>query len=142
MKCPLCQVEMRISRTRYKTTQEPPIRLFAIQSLVCRSKQCENFGVVVEEVSHELAVNEELEDVAAEESGAVIEENTSVEEDNTVEENGVETEDVAEEESATVGESVIETNEPTTEEKIVTEENNTESEKVAENVTEENVIAE
>ena len=61
MKCPVCQVEMRISKTRYKTTQEPTIRLFAVQTLVCRNRQCENYGAVVEEVTHELSVNEEEE---------------------------------------------------------------------------------
>lgn len=66
MKCPLCQTEMRISRTRYKTTQEPPIKLYAVQSLVCRSKQCENYGAVVEEISHELSVNEDENENATE----------------------------------------------------------------------------
>lgn len=83
MKCPLCQVEMRISKTRYKTTKEPPIRLFAVQSLICRNKQCENFGAVVDEVEHELAVNEDEEEITTEET-------------TTVEENNTETENVAE----------------------------------------------
>lgn len=65
MKCPLCQVEMRISKTRYETknddTAEKKTKLYAVQSLVCRSKQCENYGTLVQELYHELAVNEEQE---------------------------------------------------------------------------------
>lgn len=83
MKCPLCQVEMRISRTRYRTTKKPPIRLFAVQTMVCRNGQCENFGAVISEVEHELVVNED-------------EEETTTEETTTVEENTTETENVAE----------------------------------------------
>lgn len=93
MKCPLCQVEMRISRTRYRTTKEPPIRLFAVQSLVCRNGQCDNFGAVVSDVEHELAVNEDEEETTTEES-------TTVEENNTETGNVVEnaTEEVTQEE--------------------------------------------
>ena len=63
MKCPLCQVEMRISKTRYRTknddTSDEKTRLFAVQTLVCRNSQCENYGTVVQEIEHELSVNEE-----------------------------------------------------------------------------------
>lgn len=84
MKCPLCQVEMRISKTRYETknddTAEKKTKLYAVQSLVCRSKQCENYGTLVQEVAHELAVNEEQETTEEVENTTEIVEETTEEE--------------------------------------------------------------
>lgn len=54
---------MRISKTRYHTenddTADAKTKLFAVQTLVCRNSQCENYGNVVDEIKHELSVNEE-----------------------------------------------------------------------------------
>ena len=61
MKCPLCQTEMRISRTRYRTknddTADAETKLYAVQTLVCRNPQCENYGNVVTEVEHPLPIS-------------------------------------------------------------------------------------
>ena len=101
MKCPLCQVEMRISKTRYETknddTAEKKTKLYAVQSLVCRSKQCENYGTLVQELFHELAVNEEenTEETTEEMENTteIVEETTETEEEITEEvENATETE--------------------------------------------------
>ena len=59
MKCPLCQVEMRISKTWYKKTTTEPIKLYAVQEFECRNGNCKNYGKVVDEVKHELEVVEE-----------------------------------------------------------------------------------
>lgn len=60
MKCPLCQTEMRISKTRYRTknddTADAETKLYAVQTLVCRNSQCENYNTVVTEIEHPLTI--------------------------------------------------------------------------------------
>ena len=61
MKCPLCQTEMRITQTEYRTendTSDKKTRLYAIQPVVCRNKHCENYNQIVDEIKHELALKE------------------------------------------------------------------------------------
>jgi len=57
MKCPLCQVDMIISKVRYviDTSEEEP-KLFLEQDMSCRNKQCTNYEKVVETVRDELPV--------------------------------------------------------------------------------------
>lgn len=52
MKCPLCQVEMRISHSRNivenDNTPDEETKLFVVQDLTCMNKNCANYKRVVE----------------------------------------------------------------------------------------------
>ena len=58
MKCPLCQVEMRITRSRNvvenDTTPNEVTKLYIEQDLSCLNKQCANYKKVVKTVRNEL----------------------------------------------------------------------------------------
>lgn len=51
MKCPQCQVELRISRSRNvvenDTTPEEDTKLYVEQDLICLNKNCKNYQRVV-----------------------------------------------------------------------------------------------
>ena len=57
MKCPLCQLEMRITRSRNVVenddTPDTPTRLFYEQEMSCLNKNCSNYNKVVETVKNE-----------------------------------------------------------------------------------------
>ena len=61
MKCPLCQVEMRISRSRNivenDDTPDIPTQLFIEQELSCMNKNCANYEKVVQTVKNELPIS-------------------------------------------------------------------------------------
>ena len=61
MKCPLCQVEMRITRSRNvvenDTTPSVPTRLFVEQDLSCLNKQCPNYKKVVKTIRNEIPLS-------------------------------------------------------------------------------------
>lgn len=52
MKCPLCQVEMRISKSRYvienDDTPDEETKLFIEQDMTCINKTCANYEKVVD----------------------------------------------------------------------------------------------
>lgn len=58
MKCPLCQVEMRITRSLNRVenddTPDAETKLFTLQELTCMNKACANYEKVVETVKTEL----------------------------------------------------------------------------------------
>lgn len=60
MKCPKCQVELRITRSRNvienDNTPDAETKLFVEQELTCLNKGCENFETVVETVRNELPI--------------------------------------------------------------------------------------
>jgi hypothetical protein len=60
MKCPLCQVEMRISRSRNvlenDDTPNEETKLYIEQELTCLNKNCQNFEKVVQTVRNELPI--------------------------------------------------------------------------------------
>jgi len=60
MKCPQCQVELRITRSVNRLenddTPDKPTKLFVVQELSCLNKSCPNYNTVVEEVKTELPV--------------------------------------------------------------------------------------
>ena len=60
MKCPLCQVELRITKSRNvlenDDTLDVPTKLFIEQDLSCMNKQCGNYGNVVETVKNEIPI--------------------------------------------------------------------------------------
>jgi len=60
MKCPLCQVEMRISRSRNVVenddTPDQDTKLYIEQELMCLNKSCSNYEQVVETVKNELPI--------------------------------------------------------------------------------------
>ena len=60
MKCPLCRVEMRISRSRNVVenddTPDTPTKLYIEQDLTCLNKNCSNYEQVVETVRNELPI--------------------------------------------------------------------------------------
>lgn len=47
MKCPLCNTEMRIVRTKYVQNEG---KIFSKQTLTCRNKNCSNFGKDVKDI--------------------------------------------------------------------------------------------
>ena len=57
MKCPLCQVEMRITRSRnvieHDDTPDTPTQLFTEFELSCLNKNCTNYKKVVKTVRNE-----------------------------------------------------------------------------------------
>ena len=61
MKCPLCNLEMRITSTRNvvenDNTPDTPTRLFVVQDLTCVNKQCSNYNTVVETSRTELPLS-------------------------------------------------------------------------------------
>ena len=60
MKCPKCQVELRITRSRNvlenDDTPDTPTKLFMEQDLTCLNKSCEDFETVVKTVRNELPI--------------------------------------------------------------------------------------
>ena len=58
MKCPLCDVEMRITKLRNVVenddTPDTPTKLFVEQDLSCFNKDCANYNKVVDTVRSEL----------------------------------------------------------------------------------------
>ena len=58
MKCPLCNLEMRITksinRVEHDDTPDEETKLFIIQELTCVNKRCPNFDKVVESVKDEI----------------------------------------------------------------------------------------
>ena len=60
MKCPLCQVEMRITRSRNvienDDTPNEETRLYVEQELTCLNKSCDNYEKVVETSRNELPI--------------------------------------------------------------------------------------
>lgn len=57
MKCPLCNLEMRITRSRNVVenddTPETPTKLYTEMELSCMNKNCSNYQKVVETVRNE-----------------------------------------------------------------------------------------
>ena len=60
MKCPLCQVEMRITRSRnvveHDDTPNEETKLYIEQELSCLNKNCSNYNTVVQTVKNELPI--------------------------------------------------------------------------------------
>lgn len=60
MKCPLCKIEMRISRTRNiienDNTPDAETKLYIEQELKCLNKNCSNYDKVVETVRSEIPI--------------------------------------------------------------------------------------
>ena len=60
MKCPLCQLELRITASRniveHDDTPEERTELYVEQDLSCVNKDCENFDTVVETIRTELPI--------------------------------------------------------------------------------------
>ena len=60
MKCPLCQVEMRITRSRnvveHDDTPNEETKLYVEQDLSCMNKTCANYESVVQTVRNELPI--------------------------------------------------------------------------------------
>lgn len=60
MKCPLCQVEMRITKSRMVVenddTPDEETKLFIEQNLSCLNKGCSNYETVIETIRHELPI--------------------------------------------------------------------------------------
>lgn len=60
MKCPLCNVEMRITKTRNilenDNTPDAETKLFVEQDLSCMNKDCSNFEKVVQTVRNEIPI--------------------------------------------------------------------------------------
>jgi len=60
MQCPKCKLELFIDKTRYvvedDNTDEKETRLYYEQDMVCRNKECANFGKVLDTVRSELSL--------------------------------------------------------------------------------------
>ena len=60
MKCPLCQVEMRISRSRNVVenddTPDVETKLYVDQELKCLNRNCANYDKVVQTVRNEIPI--------------------------------------------------------------------------------------
>ena len=60
MKCPLCNVEMRITKVRNilenDDTPDKETKLFIVQELSCMNKACLNYEKVVQTVRNELPI--------------------------------------------------------------------------------------
>ena len=58
MKCPLCRLEMRITKSinRVENDDSPDeeTKLYMIQELTCMNKNCDNYNKVVETAKNEL----------------------------------------------------------------------------------------
>lgn len=63
VKCPLCKIEMRIGASRHVVknddTPDKKTQLFLQQDLVCRSRQCPNYGKVVKVVENEIQLSKQ-----------------------------------------------------------------------------------
>ena len=61
MKCPLCNVEMRIIRSHMvlenDDTPDIPTKLYAEQELSCNNTNCANYQSVVETVRNEIQLS-------------------------------------------------------------------------------------
>ena len=57
MKCPVCQLELRIVKVRNvlenDDTPDEPTRLFVEQDLSCLNKQCKNYKTIVQTIRDE-----------------------------------------------------------------------------------------
>ncbi len=60
MKCPLCQVELRITRSRnvveHDDTPNEETKLFVEQELTCLNKSCPNYETVAQTIRSELPI--------------------------------------------------------------------------------------
>lgn len=60
MKCPLCNIEMRITRTRNilenDNTPDAETKLYVEQELKCVNKNCNNYDKVVETTRNEIQI--------------------------------------------------------------------------------------
>lgn len=60
MKCPLCQVEMKITQSRNvlenDDTPDAKTRLYIEQDLTCINKSCANYNTVVETAKNEVPI--------------------------------------------------------------------------------------
>ena len=60
MKCPKCQVELRIIHSRNvlenDDTPDVPTKLYMEQDLTCLNKNCEDFETIVKTVRNELPI--------------------------------------------------------------------------------------
>lgn len=61
MKCPLCNVELRITKSRViledDDRPDKPTKVYREQDLSCMNKACTNYKKVVETVRNEIPVN-------------------------------------------------------------------------------------
>lgn len=61
MKCPLCNLEMRITNSYFEVqnddTPDLPTKFYDVMELTCVNQKCPNNGKVVETVKEELTVN-------------------------------------------------------------------------------------
>lgn len=60
MKCPLCQVEMRIARSfntvENDDTPDLPTKLYVVQDMTCVKKDCENYEKTVDTIKTEIPI--------------------------------------------------------------------------------------
>ena len=60
MKCPSCQVELRITRSRnvveHDDTPNEETKLFVEQDLSCLNKSCANYNTVVQTIKNEIPI--------------------------------------------------------------------------------------
>jgi len=63
MKCPRCNIEARISRSRYVTENDDnpdkQTKLFLEQSFTCRNPQCTDYGKVIRTVRNPLRLEKD-----------------------------------------------------------------------------------
>lgn len=52
--CPKCKTLLRVGASKYVIRDE---KLYMVQDLVCRNDKCENNGVVVKSIEHELELS-------------------------------------------------------------------------------------
>ena len=61
MMCPLCGTEMGITaayqRVEGDESPDTETKVFTVQEMSCRNKQCSNYGKVVETVRHQLELS-------------------------------------------------------------------------------------
>lgn len=54
MQCPICKTEMRITSVRTEVvgdeSKDRQTEVYTVQELVCRNKQCQNYGKAVDTV--------------------------------------------------------------------------------------------
>lgn len=60
MKCPLCQREMRISRSAYKLKNVDPPELVIVHDHMCRNPKCSNYNKVVTTKENPITVETEV----------------------------------------------------------------------------------
>ena len=61
MKCPLCKEEGLISKT-YTTVEgdkspDTETKVFTVQEIICRNKNCSSYGKVFDTVKHQLNIS-------------------------------------------------------------------------------------